>query len=67
VLEVYMHQLWDSIHKYDNSYRFRIDKKKKFDLNLEIFIDIFQIFLRVHGQNFDEPPTDDVIVSFCWD
>ncbi|GJX42359.1 hypothetical protein Tco_0257349 [Tanacetum coccineum] len=64
VLEVYMHQFWDSIHKYDNSYRFRMDKKKKFDLNLEIFRDIFQICPRVHGQNFDEPPTDDVVVSF---
>ncbi|GJV81558.1 retrovirus-related pol polyprotein from transposon TNT 1-94 [Tanacetum coccineum] len=64
VPEVYMHQFWDSIHKYDTSYRFRMDKKKKFDLNLEIFRDIFQICPRVHGQNFDEPPTDEVIVSF---
>ncbi|GJV86838.1 hypothetical protein Tco_1530776 [Tanacetum coccineum] len=39
-------------------------KKKKFDLNLEIFRDIFQICPRVHGQNFDEPPVDEVIVSF---
>ncbi|GKA25689.1 hypothetical protein Tco_0711798 [Tanacetum coccineum] len=43
---------------------FIMDKKKKFDLNLEIFRDTFQICPRVHGQNFDEPPTDDVIVSF---
>ncbi|GJS32298.1 hypothetical protein Tco_0530680 [Tanacetum coccineum] len=39
VPEVYMHQFWDTIHKYDNSYR-------------------------VHGQNFDELPTDEDIVSF---
>ncbi|GJY63454.1 hypothetical protein Tco_0464914 [Tanacetum coccineum] len=39
-------------------------QKKKFDLNLEIFRDIFQIYPRVHGQNFDELPTDEVIVSF---
>ncbi|GKE31398.1 hypothetical protein Tco_1450720 [Tanacetum coccineum] len=26
--------------------------------------DILEIWPRVHGQNFDEPPTDDVIVSF---
>nr|GFB01363.1 hypothetical protein [Tanacetum cinerariifolium] len=37
VPEVYMHQFCDFIHKYENSYRFRMDKKKKFDLNLEIF------------------------------
>ncbi|GKB77410.1 hypothetical protein Tco_0944305 [Tanacetum coccineum] len=64
VPEVYMHQFWDSIHKYDTSYRFRMDKKKKFDLSFEIFRDIFQICHRVHGQNFDEPLTDEVIVSF---
>ncbi|GJZ39569.1 hypothetical protein Tco_0586132 [Tanacetum coccineum] len=39
VLEVYMHQLWDSIHKHDTSYR-------------------------VHGQDFDKLPTDEVIMSF---
>ncbi|GKA79405.1 hypothetical protein Tco_0786001 [Tanacetum coccineum] len=43
VPEVYMHQFWDSIHKYDN---------------------FLQICPRVHGQKFDEPPTDEVIVSF---
>ncbi|GJT56663.1 hypothetical protein Tco_0991717 [Tanacetum coccineum] len=64
VLKVYMHQFWATYHKYDNSYRFRMDKKKKFYLNLETFIDIFQICPRVHGQDFDELPTDDVIVSF---
>ncbi|GKA16395.1 hypothetical protein Tco_0696142, partial [Tanacetum coccineum] len=64
VPEVCMHQFQDAIHKYDNSYRFRMDKKKKFDLNLEIFKDIFQICPRVHGQNFDELPTNEDIVSF---
>nr|GEV64932.1 putative reverse transcriptase domain-containing protein [Tanacetum cinerariifolium] len=64
VPEVYMHQFWDSIHMYENSYRFRMDKNKKFKLNLEIFRDIFQICLRVHGQNFDELPTNEDIVSF---
>ncbi|GJT08460.1 hypothetical protein Tco_0842922 [Tanacetum coccineum] len=64
VLEVYMHQFWDSIHKYENSYMFKMDKKKKFDLNLEIFRDIFQICPRVYGQNLDELPTDEDIMSF---
>ncbi|GJU90945.1 hypothetical protein Tco_1303368 [Tanacetum coccineum] len=43
---------------------FRMDKKKKFDLNLEIFRDIFHICPRVHGQNFDELPTDEDIMAF---
>ncbi|GJX12997.1 hypothetical protein Tco_0204755 [Tanacetum coccineum] len=64
VLEVYMHQFRDSIHKHDTSYRFRMDKKKKFYLNLETFRDIFQICPRVHGQDFDELPIDEVIMSF---
>ncbi|GJS66481.1 hypothetical protein Tco_0681045 [Tanacetum coccineum] len=64
VTEVYMYKFWDSIHKYKNSYRFRMDKKKKFNLNLEIFKDIFQICPRVRGQNFDALPTDEDIVSF---
>ncbi|GKD87084.1 hypothetical protein Tco_1358238, partial [Tanacetum coccineum] len=64
VSEVYMHQFWDSIHKYDTFYRFRMDKKKKSDLNLEIFRDIFHIRPRVHGQNFDKLLSDEDIVSF---
>ncbi|GJV01447.1 hypothetical protein Tco_1335016 [Tanacetum coccineum] len=64
VPEVYMHQLWDSIHKYENSYMFIMEKKKKFGLKLEIFRDIFQICPRVRGQNFDALPTDEDIVSF---
>nr|GEW01605.1 hypothetical protein [Tanacetum cinerariifolium] len=39
-------------------------RKKKFSLDLETFKDIFQIFPRVHGQDFDELPTDEVIVFF---
>nr|GEU55851.1 retrovirus-related Pol polyprotein from transposon TNT 1-94 [Tanacetum cinerariifolium] len=42
---------------------FRIEKKKKFYLNLETFRDIFQICPRVPGQDFDKLPTDEDIVS----
>ncbi|GJT43259.1 hypothetical protein Tco_0951974 [Tanacetum coccineum] len=41
-----------------------MDKKKRFDLNLETFRDIFQICPRVQGQNFNELPTNEDIVSF---
>ncbi|GJR18456.1 hypothetical protein Tco_0966983 [Tanacetum coccineum] len=44
--------------------RFRMDRKKKFYLNLETFKDIFQFCPTVHGQDFDELPTDEVIMSF---
>nr|GEY70748.1 hypothetical protein [Tanacetum cinerariifolium] len=56
VPEVYMHQFWDSIHKHNTSYMFKMDKKKKFCLSLETF--------RIHSQDFDELPTDEVFVSF---
>ncbi|GJV99777.1 hypothetical protein Tco_1555029 [Tanacetum coccineum] len=48
VLEVYMHQFWDSIYKYDTFYRFKIDKRKRFKFNLEVFKDIFKICPRMH-------------------
>ncbi|GJU55694.1 hypothetical protein Tco_1229408 [Tanacetum coccineum] len=48
VLEVYMHQLWNCIYKHDDFYRFKIDKKKRFKLTLEVFRDILQIFPRMH-------------------
>ncbi|GJU45158.1 hypothetical protein Tco_1202424 [Tanacetum coccineum] len=36
VPEVYMHQFWNSVYKHDTFYRFKIDKKKRFKLTLEI-------------------------------
>ncbi|GJS58971.1 hypothetical protein Tco_0653755, partial [Tanacetum coccineum] len=36
VLEVYMHQFWNSVYKHDTFYRFKIDKKKQFKLTLEM-------------------------------
>ncbi|GKA59160.1 integrase, catalytic region, zinc finger, CCHC-type containing protein [Tanacetum coccineum] len=38
VLEVYMHQFWDSIYKHDTFYRFKMDKRKRFKLTLEILV-----------------------------
>nr|GEU72134.1 hypothetical protein [Tanacetum cinerariifolium] len=62
--EVYMHQFWDSIYKHDTFHIFKMDKRNRFKLNLEIFIDIFKICPRVQGQDFDALPTDEEIVSF---
>ncbi|GJX89170.1 hypothetical protein Tco_0341184 [Tanacetum coccineum] len=67
VPEVYMHQFWDSVYKHDTFYRFKMDKRKRFKLNLEIFRDIFKICPRVQGQDFDALPTDEEIVSFLRD
>ncbi|GJX61015.1 retrovirus-related pol polyprotein from transposon TNT 1-94 [Tanacetum coccineum] len=67
VPEVYMHQFWDSVYKHDTFYRFKIDKRKRFKLNLKVFRDIFKICPRVQGQDFDTLPTDEEIVSFIRD
>ncbi|GJR94939.1 hypothetical protein Tco_0267113 [Tanacetum coccineum] len=65
VLEVYMHQFWDSVYKHDTFYRFKMDKRKRFKLNLEVFKDIFKICPRVQGQDFDALPTDEEIINFA--
>ncbi|GJR18112.1 hypothetical protein Tco_0966639 [Tanacetum coccineum] len=57
VPEVYMHQFWNSVYKHDTFYRFKIDKKKRFKLTLEIFRDIFQICPRVASKDFDPLPS----------
>ncbi|GJZ86157.1 hypothetical protein Tco_0657767 [Tanacetum coccineum] len=54
VPEVYMHQFWNSMYKYDTIYRFKIDKKKRF----------FQICLRLQGREFDPLPSEEETVSF---
>ncbi|GKE51932.1 hypothetical protein Tco_1487088 [Tanacetum coccineum] len=67
VPEIYMHQFWDSVYKHDTFYKFKIDKRKRFKLTLEVFRDIFKICPRVQGQDFDALPTDEEIVSFLID
>nr|GEW38868.1 hypothetical protein [Tanacetum cinerariifolium] len=46
---------------------FKIDKRKRFKLPLEVFRDIFKICPRVQGQDFDALPTDKEIISFLRD
>ncbi|GJT87683.1 hypothetical protein Tco_1069400 [Tanacetum coccineum] len=47
--------------------RFKIDKKKRFRLTLEIFREILQICPRVQGQDFDLLPSEEDTVSFLRD
>nr|GEZ31736.1 hypothetical protein [Tanacetum cinerariifolium] len=64
VPEGYMHQFWNSVYKHDTFYRFKLDKKKRFKLTLKVFGYIFQIFLRVQGQDLDALPSKEDTVSF---
>ncbi|GJT05805.1 hypothetical protein Tco_0840267 [Tanacetum coccineum] len=67
VPEVYMHQFWNCVYKHDNFYRFKIDKKKRFKLTLEVFRDILQICPRVQGRDFDALPSEEDTLSFLRD
>ncbi|GJU29921.1 hypothetical protein Tco_1173510 [Tanacetum coccineum] len=67
VPEVYMHQFWNSVYKHDTFYRFKIDKKKRFKLTLEVFRDIFQICPRIQGRDFDALPFEEDTISFLRD
>ncbi|GJU60120.1 hypothetical protein Tco_1237886 [Tanacetum coccineum] len=60
---IYMHQFWATVNKHKASYRFKIDNKR-FSVNVEVFRDILNIFPRVPGQEFDEPPSEKEALSF---
>ncbi|GJR84209.1 hypothetical protein Tco_0154994 [Tanacetum coccineum] len=60
---IYMHQFWATVTKHKTSYRFKIDNKK-FSVNFEVFRYILNICLRIQGQEFDEPPTEEEALSF---
>ncbi|GKD39291.1 hypothetical protein Tco_1259498 [Tanacetum coccineum] len=67
VPEVYMHQFWNCIYKHEDFYRFKLDKKKRFKLTLEVFKDIFQICPRIPGRDFDALPSEEDTISFLRD
>ncbi|GKC63179.1 hypothetical protein Tco_1095777 [Tanacetum coccineum] len=60
-----MQQFWFTISKIkdSSSYQFKHDKKKC-RIDVEVFRDILQICPRLHNQEFDEPPSDEEIISF---
>nr|GEW08351.1 retrovirus-related Pol polyprotein from transposon TNT 1-94 [Tanacetum cinerariifolium] len=55
---------WNSVYKHHDFYRFKIYKKKRFKLTLEVFRDIFQICPRIEDQDFDAFPSKEDTVSF---
>ncbi|GKF94471.1 hypothetical protein Tco_0284171 [Tanacetum coccineum] len=57
----------NSVYKHDDFYRFKIDKKKRFKLTLEVFREILQICPRVQGRDFDPVPSEEDTVSFLRD
>nr|GEW16453.1 hypothetical protein [Tanacetum cinerariifolium] len=52
-----------TVNKHKASYRFKIDNKR-FSVNVKVFRDILNICLRVSGQEFDAPQTEEEALSF---
>nr|GEW21994.1 retrotransposon protein, putative, Ty1-copia subclass [Tanacetum cinerariifolium] len=63
VLKIYMQEFWATANVYYHSIRFKMDNKKHI-IDLESFIDILHICLRVHGQSFTELPFEEEILAF---
>ncbi|GJW87014.1 hypothetical protein Tco_0162354 [Tanacetum coccineum] len=60
---IYTHQFWATVIKHKSSYQFKIDKKR-FSVNVEVLREILNIFPKVSGKEFDEPPTEEEALSF---
>ncbi|GJT17696.1 hypothetical protein Tco_0876402 [Tanacetum coccineum] len=63
VLVIYMQQLWVTNNKHGSSYQFKIGKKM-FSVDMKVFREILQIYPRLPDQEFDEPPSEEEILSF---
>ncbi|GJZ22888.1 hypothetical protein Tco_0559927 [Tanacetum coccineum] len=60
---IYMQQFWVTINKHGSSYQFKICKKR-LSVDMEVFKEILQICHRLSDQEFDEPPSEEEILSF---
>ncbi|GJY70517.1 hypothetical protein Tco_0474220 [Tanacetum coccineum] len=66
VLVIYMQQFWATINKHEVSYQLKIGKKS-FSIDVKVFREILQIYPRLSNKKFDEPPTEEEILSFIKD
>ncbi|GKF05472.1 hypothetical protein Tco_0036140, partial [Tanacetum coccineum] len=60
---IYMHQFWATFIKHKSSYQFKINKKR-LSVNVKVFREILNIYPKVPGIAFDEPPTEEEALSF---
>ncbi|GJZ72641.1 retrovirus-related pol polyprotein from transposon TNT 1-94 [Tanacetum coccineum] len=63
VPEIYMQEFWAIVSIYHKSLCFKMNDKSP-TLNLENFIDMLQIYPRLPGQKFKDPPLEEEILSF---
>nr|GFD21301.1 hypothetical protein [Tanacetum cinerariifolium] len=63
VLEIYMQEFWATATVHHHAIQFKMDNKKHI-VNLESFMDMLHICLRIPGQSFAEPPFKEEILAF---
>ncbi|GKC65552.1 hypothetical protein Tco_1098150 [Tanacetum coccineum] len=66
VPEIYMQEFWATVSLHHKSLRFKMNDKSH-TVNLENFRDMLQIFPRLPGQKFEDPPFEEEILSFIRD
>nr|GFC05398.1 hypothetical protein [Tanacetum cinerariifolium] len=62
-LNIYIQEFWATTTVHHHSIRFKMDNKKHI-VNLESFIEMLHICLRLPGQSFVEPPFEEEILAF---
>ncbi|GKC94973.1 hypothetical protein Tco_1160415 [Tanacetum coccineum] len=63
---IYMQEFWATVSVHRLSIRFTINKKKV-SLDVEIFREILQIFPKIPGQEFEDLPLEQEVLSFIRD
>ncbi|GJR60475.1 hypothetical protein Tco_1502637 [Tanacetum coccineum] len=66
VPEIYMQEFWATNSVHHKSLRFKMNNKGH-TFNLENFRDMLQIYPRLRGQKFEDPPFEEEILSFIRD
>ncbi|GKA99440.1 hypothetical protein Tco_0827377, partial [Tanacetum coccineum] len=63
---IYMQEFWATVSVHKSSIRFTINKKKVY-LDVDMFREILQICPKISGQEFEDLPLDQDILSFIRD
>ncbi|GJW16162.1 hypothetical protein Tco_0020295 [Tanacetum coccineum] len=66
VPEIYMQEFWVTVSKHHSSLRFKLNAKSH-TVNVDNFKDMLNIFPKLPGHEFEEPPLKEEILSFIRD
>ncbi|GJW41479.1 hypothetical protein Tco_0067324 [Tanacetum coccineum] len=66
VPEIYMQEFWVTALRHHSSLRFKMNGKSH-TINVDNFRDMFKIFPKLLGQQFEDPPLEEEILSFIRD